>query len=101
MTDRYYTVKEAAEVYFQNKVSARAVYVLFSRGELRGFRVGAKILIYESSLNAYRREQENSLPVAPLPPAPPPQPSRRKASVPVIRLNQLPEEPSPSPRMTP
>lgn len=91
MEERYYTVKEAAEVYFQGKVSARAVYFLFDRGELLGFRVGAKILIYESSLEAYRRAQENGLPPAPPPPVPPPKPSRRKASVPLIRLNQLPE----------
>lgn len=92
MEERYYTVKEAAEVYFQGKVSARAVYVLFSQGDLRGFRVGGKILIYRSSLDDYRRGQENGMPPAPLPPAPPPpKPLRRKKSEPVIRLTRLPE----------
>jgi len=91
MAERYYTVKEAAEVYFQGKISARAVYILFSRGEIRGFRVGSKILIYETSLEAYRRGQENDISPAPLPPTPPPKPPRRKESVPVIRLSRLPE----------
>jgi len=91
MGERYFTVKEAAEVYFQGKVSARAVYLLFSRGELRGFRVGGKILIYESSLDAYRRGQENGMPPPPLPKPPPAKPARRKRSEPVIRLTRLPE----------
>jgi excisionase family DNA binding protein len=91
MGERYFTVKEAAKDYFQGKVSAREVYILFSRGELRGFRVGSKILIYESSLDAYRRGQENIIAPASLPPAPAPKPARQKKVVPVIRLNCLPE----------
>jgi hypothetical protein len=91
MGERYYTVKEAAEVYFQGKVSAREVYCLFGRGALRGFRVGAKILLYESGLDAYRRCQENGVSPAPPPSPPPPKRSRRKKSEPVIRLNRLPE----------
>jgi hypothetical protein len=54
-------VKEAADDYFQGKVSAREVYALFASGELRGFRVGAcngRILIYWASLEAYRRKHE-------------------------------------------
>jgi excisionase family DNA binding protein len=91
MGERYYTVKEAAEVYFQGKVSAREVYFLFSRGDLRGFRVGAKILIYESSLEAYRGGRENGMSPASLPSPPPPKRSRRKKAEPVIRLTRLPE----------
>ena len=91
MGDRYYTVKETAEVYFQGKVSAREVYFLFTRGDLRGFRVGAKILLYESGLDAYRRCHENGVSPAPPPSPPPPKRSRRKKSEPVIRLNRLPE----------
>ena len=90
--ERYYTVQEAADDYFQGKVSAREVYLLFSRGELLGFRVGAgkgKILIYASSLDAYRRARENNPPPAPPPPIP--QPSRRKTPEPSIRLTRLPE----------
>jgi hypothetical protein len=92
--DRYYTVQEAADDYFQGKVSARGVYLLFSRGDLQGFRVGSgkgKILIYASSLEAYRRGRENG--PAELIPSPPPAPtpSRRKKSEPPIRLTRLPE----------
>jgi hypothetical protein len=90
--DRYFTVQEAAEEYFQGKVSVREVYVLFSRGELLGFRVGAgkgKILIYASSLDAYRRRRENTAPAAP----PPPIPSRRRAAeLPKVRLSRLPAD---------
>jgi excisionase family DNA binding protein len=93
MPERYYTVKEAAEVYFQGKVSAREVYLLFSLGKLRGFRVGAKILIYESSLDAYRRERENSvaLPQSAIATLPLPTPSHQEKAEPAIRLSRLPE----------
>jgi excisionase family DNA binding protein len=93
MGERYYTVKEAAAEYFQGKISAREVYGLFRRGDLRGFRVGSKILIYLSSLDAYRVAHENG---ATRPEEPPPlQPARgdkpaRNAPLP-IRLNRLPE----------
>jgi hypothetical protein len=100
MRERFYTVKEAAEEYFQGKVSAREVYALFSCGALRGFRVGSgkgKILIYESSLEGYRISHENgAAPVNPRPaPEPTPPPSgrrrRRPAELPAIRLSRLPE----------
>jgi hypothetical protein len=93
MQERYYTVQEAAVDYFQGKVSAREVYLLFSRGELVGFRVGAgrgKILIYASSLESYRRGRENVTPPHPLP-APRPS-SRQKKPEPPIRLTRLPVE---------
>jgi excisionase family DNA binding protein len=89
--ERYYTVKEAAAEYFQGKVSARAVYVLFTRGHLRGFRVGSKILIYLSSLDAYRASHQND---APQPEEPPPAEGNTKPArnpPPAIRLNRLPE----------
>jgi hypothetical protein len=83
--ERYYTVNEAAAEFFQGKVSAREVYLLFSRGELLGFRVGVgkgKILIYASSLEAYRAAREN---VASRPsPRPPPAAPHRET--PAIRL---------------
>jgi hypothetical protein len=92
--ERYYTVKEAAADYFQGQVSEREVYALFARGELRGFRVGAgkgRILIYESSLEAYRLAHENGQPSGEAPA--PPKPSRsRSAELPAIRLNRLPVE---------
>jgi hypothetical protein len=98
--ERFYTVKEAADLYFQGKVSAREVYFLFASGLVRGFRVGSgkgKILIYESSLEAYRRERENGgPPSAPSPPpTPAPAPGRGKKSEPTIRLSRLPEQTSP------
>jgi hypothetical protein len=37
---RVYTVKEAATVYFQGRVSQRELYNLFDQGEILGFRVG-------------------------------------------------------------
>ena len=91
--ERYYTVKEAADDFFQGKVSAREVYLLFSRGELLGFRVGTgkgKILIYATSLEAYRRGRENGPTTAP---SPLPESTRRlrKESAPPIRLTRLPE----------
>jgi hypothetical protein len=103
--ERYYTVKEAAEEYFQGKVSAREVYALFAAGALRGFRVGAgkgRILIYLSSLECYRRSRENGAesPVDDLPPPPTPPPAtpkkrRPSAELPAIRLSRLPEPTSP------
>ena len=94
MRERYYTVKEAAADYFQSLVSEREVYALFARGELRGFRVGTgkgKILIYGSSLEAYRLAHENGQPLAEA--APPPKPSTsRPAGFPTIRLTRLPVE---------
>src|SRR5262249_61776597 len=95
---RVYTVKEAATVYFQGRVSQRALYNLFDRGEIRGFRVGKqKILIYESSLDAYRLARENNKPPVPEPeaptPAPLPQPRQRRRTtddLPPIRLKKHP-----------
>jgi excisionase family DNA binding protein len=54
-----YTVKEASVIYFQGKVSVREVYCLFNAGQLRGCRVGRKILIYRSSLDEYTTGTEN------------------------------------------
>jgi hypothetical protein len=88
MGERFYTVKEAAGGYFQGKVSPREVYHLYALGQLRGFRVGAKILIYESSLDAYRSGQENHAPPAP---APARKARRREEEAPKIRLSRLPE----------
>ena len=91
MSDKLLTVKEAAQDYFQGKVSERAVYALYDSGQLRGFRVGkgkGKILIYESSLEAYRLAHENGIPekAPPFPPEPP-----HRNGVPLIRLTRLPE----------
>jgi hypothetical protein len=99
MGERNYTVKEAAEEYFQGKVSAREVYGLFTRGDLRGFRVGVgkgRILIYLSSLDAYRLTHENGAPPPAEPPILPVPNGRETArlvrnSLPAIRLNRLPE----------
>jgi excisionase family DNA binding protein len=97
MEERYYTVKEAAEEYFQGKVSAREVYGLFTRGDLRGFRVGSKILIYLSSLDAYRVSHENGKRFSEAkPPSVPTDQQvtakpRRAKGAPAIRLNRLPE----------
>jgi hypothetical protein len=91
--ERLLTVKEVSEGYFQGKVSEREVYGLFGRGELRGFRVGSgrgRILIYESSIDAYRLAHENGKAEAEA--SPPPasaRPSRQK--VPTIRLTRLPQ----------
>ena len=90
MSDDLLTVKEAARDYFQGKVSERAVYALFDSGELRGFRVGTgkgKILIYRSSLEAYRLAHENAVPE---PASSPPPPKPKAAKPPTIRLNRLP-----------
>ena len=97
---RVYTVKEAATVYFQGRVSQRELYNLFDQGEIRGFRVGKqKNLIYELSLDAYRLAHENKKPPVPEPepgaptPAPLPQPKKRRQTtndLPPIRLKKLP-----------
>jgi hypothetical protein len=97
---RVYTVKEAATVYFQGRVSQRELYNLFDQGEILGFRVGKqKILIYKSSLDAYRLAHENKKPPIPEPepeapiPAPLPQPNKRRQitnDLPPIRLKKLP-----------
>ena len=91
--DRLLTVKDAAREYFQGKVSPREIYVLYGRGELRGFRVGGKILLYQSSLDAYRRAHENGGPPARAVPPPPPAPEpRRPKGLPPIRLKRLPAD---------
>jgi hypothetical protein len=97
---RVYTVKEAATVYFQGRISQRELYNLFDQGEILGFRVGKqKILIYKSSLDAYRLAHENKKPPIPEPepeapiPAPLPQPKKRRQTtndLPPIRLKKLP-----------
>jgi hypothetical protein len=95
---RVYTVKEAAEVYFQGRISQRELYNLFDKGELLGFRVGKKtILIYESSLDTYRLTHENKKPpvpqqepVAPIPPQPPKKRRRTTDDLPPIRLKSIP-----------
>ena len=98
---RVYTVKEAAEVYFKGRISQRELYNLFDKGELLGFRVGKKkILIYESSLDAYRLAHENKKPSvpgpepeAPIRPQTPQTPKNRpqtKDDLPPIRLKSIP-----------
>ena len=87
-------------VYFQGRVSQRELYNLFDQGEILGFRVGKqKILIYESSLDAYRLAHENKKPPVPEPgpeaptPAPLPQPRKRRRTtddLPPIRLKKHP-----------
>jgi len=61
--DELLTIREASETYFQGKVSPREVYKLYHAGQLQGFRVGTgkkkKILLYKSSLEAYRKSNEN------------------------------------------
>jgi hypothetical protein len=54
-----YTVKEASALYFQGKISPREGNALFNAGELRGCRVGRKILIYKWSLDEYTTRMEN------------------------------------------
>jgi hypothetical protein len=100
ISERLFTVKEAAEIYFQGKISQRELYNLFDQGEVLGFRVGKKkILLYESSLDAYRLAHENKKPPAPEPepeapiPTPLPQPKQRrqaKGDLPPIRLKKFP-----------
>jgi hypothetical protein len=76
--DRVYSVREAADDYFQGKVSRRQVHNLFARGELPGFRVGAKILLYGSGLDEYRRQQENQVAAPATTPEPAPRPKARR-----------------------
>lgn len=83
--EKLFTVKEAAQLFFQGKVSARQVNALFHQGELRGFRVGAKILLYGTGLDEYRQRHENrpTGPIAGAAPVPPPatlKPARRRAA---------------------
>lgn len=74
--DELLTIKEASEAYFQGKVSPREVYKLYHAGHLKGFRVGTgkkkKILLYKSSLDAYRQANANQQPPAPDEEAQPP-----------------------------
>jgi hypothetical protein len=101
--ERLYTVREAAQGYFQGKVSPREINALFHNGSIRGFRVGSKILLYQSSLDEYRQAHENKKPSPEQPEAlgpilaPTPLPgtkrqNRRGAnSLPPIRLKRLPD----------
>jgi hypothetical protein len=61
--DELLTIKEASRDYFQGQVSEREVYKLYHAGHLQGFRVGTgkkkKILLYKSSLDAYRQANAN------------------------------------------
>src|SRR5262245_12773378 len=90
------TVKEAADEYFQGKVSEREIYALFARGELRGFRVGTgkgKIILYEASLDEYRRGRENAAQIATvIPPTRPATEPKRHDTAPPIRLKRLPTD---------
>jgi hypothetical protein len=65
VVEKLYTVREAAKVYFQGKVSISGIYRLFNRGGLTGFRAGGKLLLYESGLDAYREAHENTGPPGP------------------------------------
>jgi hypothetical protein len=56
------TVRETV-AFFQGKFSARKVYQLFQAGHLQGLRVGQKILIYKSGLEANVRAHETQAPV--------------------------------------
>lgn len=100
LEDRLYTVKEAADHYFQGKVSQREVNKLFHSRMLNGFRVGRLILIYKSSLDEYRLAHENRRPPAADqeaitfadPSIPSPRPERLgRQQVPPVRLKRLPE----------
>jgi hypothetical protein len=53
------TPKECQRVCFQNKVSLRQVYCLFYLGEIDGFRVGRKVLLFDDSVEAYIGRNRN------------------------------------------
>jgi excisionase family DNA binding protein len=83
--DDLFTVREVRRDFFRDKVSLREVYRLASEGRLRGFRVGAKVLIYGSSVAEYIRDNQLTRAAEPEPaeeaitPAPPTR-RRRKDS---------------------
>jgi len=52
------TPKECRE-RFQNKISLRQVYDLFYLGEIEGFRVGRKVLLFDDSVEAYIGRNRN------------------------------------------
>lgn len=96
-----YTVREAAEQFFQGKVSCREVNKLFNAGKLFGYRVEAKILIYAGSLQAYRQSHENCQPPsrtldvedeAPILTPTPVKPRAGRQELPPVRLKKLPKE---------
>jgi hypothetical protein len=87
-------VSEAASYYFQGKVSAREVTKLFHAGDLPGIRVGKRILLYLSGLDAFREKHANGKPRRE---AEPPTArrngranGRRSTELPPIRLERLP-----------
>jgi len=51
------TVKEAAK---RLGVGLRTAYLLFERGELDGYRVGRRLIVYASSVSSYQHEHRNN-----------------------------------------
>jgi hypothetical protein len=83
------TPKECQQDRFQNKISLRQVYGLFYDGEIDGFRVGRKVLLFDDSVEAYigrnhnksvSRDQEPKMAVQVDPITPKERPQRRQSS---------------------
>jgi hypothetical protein len=53
------TPRECQRDRFQNKISLRQVYGLFHDGEIDGFRVGRKVLLFDDSVEAYIGRNRN------------------------------------------
>jgi hypothetical protein len=53
------TPRECQRDRFQNKISLRQVYGLFYDGEIDGFRVGRKVLLFDDSVEAYIGRNRN------------------------------------------
>jgi len=53
------TPRECQRDRFQNKISLRQVYGLFYDGEIDGFRVGRKVLLFDDSVEAYISRNRN------------------------------------------
>jgi hypothetical protein len=53
------TPRECQQDRFQGKVSLRQVYGLFYDGEIEGFRVGRKVLLFDDSVEAYIARNRN------------------------------------------
>ena len=53
------TPRECQRDRFQNKISLRQIYGLFYGGEIDGFRVGRKVLLFDDSVEAYIGRNRN------------------------------------------
>jgi hypothetical protein len=89
------TARECHRDRFQGKISLRQVYGLFYDGEIDGFRVGRKVLLFDDSVEAYIGRNRNKSVSGDLEPKPEQEP-RRETPVDPIRPKERPQRRQPS-----